>query len=196
VDGGASQHLHSTAAGLLDIVPCMGAVETAEAGGELVITAVGRMPDIPGAHFVVPGLGDDLVSFHELEAHGLEYRRHPTRPELREWLREGSVVPKLTYKVYREANIGLLHPDGADHEYPEHYPLGVAASAYKLVLKDPVVPLHMLEGGLAVSALGGGFLRGQAGPAGSCGNTVQCGVFTRHGVCGCLPASCGSPHQA
>jgi hypothetical protein len=47
------------------------AVETAEAGGELLITAVGVMKDIPENHYVVPGLGDDLISFHKLEAQGL-----------------------------------------------------------------------------------------------------------------------------
>jgi hypothetical protein len=147
-------------AGLLGVVPCRGAVETAEAGGKLLITAVGVMTEIPGNHYVVPGLGDDLISFYELEAQGLVYRRHQTRPELREWVRDGSVVPLLTYKVYREANIGLLHLDGAAHEYPEEYPLGAAARAYKLVLRDPVVSLYDLEGALVNKVV----LRDPVGP--------------------------------
>ena len=151
VDGGASQHLHSSAAGMQNIIPCGGAVETAEAGVELTITAKGRMRGIPGDHYVVPGLGDDLISFHELERHGLLYRRHPTRPELREWLRDGRVVDDLTYRVYEEMNIGLLHPDGARHEYPQEYPLGKAARAYRMILRDPVVSVTQLEGSLAAS---------------------------------------------
>jgi len=124
----------------------VGAVETAEAGVELAIIARGVRREVPGFHYVVPGLGEDLISFHELEAQGLVYRRHQSKPELREWLRDGSVVPTLTYKVWEGLNIGLLHPEGAGHEYPIEFPLGVAAKAYKLVLRDPVVPLCKLEG--------------------------------------------------
>jgi len=130
----------------------VGAVATAEAGGELQITARGVAREVPGYHYVVPGLGEDLVSFHELEAQGLLYRRHPSRPELREWLRDGRVVRGLTYKVYEGYNIGLLHPEGAGHDYPDEFPLGVAAKAYKMVLRDPVVPLRTLEAGLAREA--------------------------------------------
>ena len=43
--------------------------------------------------------------------------------KLREWMRDGRVVDDLTYRVYDEMNIGLLHPDGARHEYPQEYPL-------------------------------------------------------------------------
>ena len=76
---------------------------------------------------MVPWLWEDLISFHELEQHGLMYRRHPTRLELQEWMREGRLVDDLTYREYDEMNIGLLHPDGARHEYPRDYPLGKAA---------------------------------------------------------------------
>jgi len=58
-------------AGMQDVVPCGRAVETAEAGVELTITAKQKMRGIPGDHYVVPGLGDDLISFHELERHDM-----------------------------------------------------------------------------------------------------------------------------
>ena len=125
--------------------PWAGLVETAEAGSSLQIVGRGFIDEIPGPHYVAPGLGEDLLSFHELERQGLTYRRHHSNCDLREWTREGEVVPELTYKVYPGVSIGVLHPDGAKHAYPEEVPLGAAARAYRLVVREPVVSVRDLE---------------------------------------------------
>jgi len=108
VDSGCSQHLTATTAGLVEVTSCGGEVETAAAGQSLSIVGRGTRPGVPGTTYVVENLSEDLVSFHSLEEKGLVYRRHPAEKELREWTRNGTVVPSLTFKVYSN-NMGVLH---------------------------------------------------------------------------------------
>ena len=106
VDSGASVHLTPTVMGLYEVEPWEGMVETAEAGEMLPITARGSHPVVPGYCYVVTGLGDALISFHELERQGLIHRRHRQDPALREWVgSDGVVIQDLTYRVVTSSNL-------------------------------------------------------------------------------------------
>jgi len=58
---------------------------------------------------------------------------------LREWTWQGVAVPGLTFCVYSN-NIGLLHETGAAHVYPQVYPAGDHAGAYR-TLAWPLSPV-------------------------------------------------------
>jgi hypothetical protein len=138
VDSGCSAHLTPNFSGLLEVRAVTGMLDTAKVDSQLEVVACGK-GSLPGPVFVVPKLDGPLVSFHELERHGLEYRRHPVDPRLREWLTDGIPVPRLTYCVYPN-NIGLLHPEGAAHIYPQDFPSD-GQCAYS------VVTVHQNDGG-------------------------------------------------
>ena len=58
-------------------------------------------------------------------------------------------------RVYDEMNVGLLRPDGERHEYPWEYPLGKAARAYRMIIRDPVdVGTELRHSLLSVRAYG------------------------------------------
>lgn len=175
VDSGASATLVRSADGpwpLTDVLPMQGQVETAMAGADLVIVAGGHSPSL-GPAFVCPDVASDLVSFHGLESQGFAYGRHATDSRLREWSWQGTVIPSLTFCVYAN-NIGLLHPDGAAHVYPQDFPEGGTGGAYRslhgplsLPLLSPDVPVSVngsLRSGVDPSLDFSSEESGEAGP--------------------------------
>ena len=126
VDSGASTTLQATREGLQEIREVDGRIETAAAGVTMKIEAAGRHDTLPGEVYVVPELGQGLISFHGMEASGYTYRVHPEDTELRQWLKDGRVVRNLTYKVFPN-RIGIWHAGGEDHEYPTTFPTTQAA---------------------------------------------------------------------
>jgi len=135
VDSGASGHMRPTSVDLTEVTEMQGEIATAAEGETMKVIAQGRDSMLPGHVLVVEGLEVPLVSFHEMEAGGYVYARHPSQSRLRCWKKDGIAIPNLTFCVYPN-NIALWHRDGAKHDYPRRFPEFLGA--YRAVEGVPV----------------------------------------------------------